>query len=547
MAHAGPMTHQAPPPPMPKPPRKNPYREGISRSHQQYDLYEAIRNPNAPRNHRPPILPSNPEKPLSRQQLIEKKIQEKFEKNNYTVPGPGYLLIGKVLKVIFMTVTLPVYIVIYAIPKWFFVDLIPSVLKRVDNFFTAIERRIVNAVKRFFMRLASPFINAWNMMRNLVMGVIRPADKKQQGKIQSEEPTGFFMFIAMGLFMMIKPVLISIIWSYRTTQKIIAFVRSLPMRLHYGIQDGLQKFKDAVKKLKASFKKGLQNIRQAFHDRLTNPIRRNLLMPIYNWYRPKADYVKNAVVNFSKAVAGTAKRLYNAIKNTILHPVETTKNAYRHAIAGLKDIIYKAYKPIETWFLKKVNKIRASIKNIRSRMRQAALAGHAALSDYLKHLWQTACVYIKSKAAGTVRFIKNLPSHIKSFMQKGTDQVSGRVKILLGFIKAPIQIPLTIYKGISRLALTAREYLEDKILKIVKKLEPIVRIYKELTGFVANGVKFLTDKIQARLSPIIESWKNRFAAIAERFRIMLAWAHVLLRYGMSLVAQTAHNMGRWFN
>lgn len=547
MAHAGPMTHQAPPPPMPKPPRKNPYREGISRSHQQYDLYEAIRNPNAPKNHRPPIQPSNPEKPLSRQKLIEKKIQEKFEKNNYTVPGPGYLLIGKVLKVIFMTATLPVYIVVYAIPKWFFVDLIPSVLKRVDNFFTAIERRITNAIKRFFMRLASPFINAWNMMRNLVMGVISPADKKQQGKKQSEEPTGFFMFIAMGLFMMIKPVLLSIIWSYRTTKKTIAFVRGLPMRLHYGIQDGLQKFKDTVKKLKASFKKGLQYIRQAFHDKLINPIRQNLFMPIYNWYRPKADYVKNTVVNFSKAVADTVKRLYNAIKNVILHPVVTAQNAYRNAVDGLKDILYKAYKPIETWFLNKVNKIRASIKNKRARMRQAALAGHAAMRDYLKHLWISTCFYIQAKAAGTIRFIKNLPSSIKSFMQKRTDQVSGRVKIVLSFIKAPIQIPLTIYKWISRLTLKAREYLEDKILKIVKKLEPIVRIFKELTGFVGSGVKFFTDKIQARLSPIIERWKKRFEAVMERFRIMLAWAHVLLHYGMNLVARTAHNMGRWFN
>lgn len=185
MAHAGPMMHQAPPQPqqpLPKPPRKNPYREGISRSHQQYDLYEAIRNPNALRNNRPPIQPLIQEKPLSKQKILEKQIQEKFEKNNYTVPGPGYLLIGKALKAIFITLILPVYIVLYSIPKWFFTSLIPRILRRVDNFFTAIERRVVGAIKRFFLRLLSPFTTLWTMARNLVLGMMKPGDKRQHGK-----------------------------------------------------------------------------------------------------------------------------------------------------------------------------------------------------------------------------------------------------------------------------------------------------------------------------------------------------------------------------
>lgn len=345
--------------------------------------------------------------------------------------------------------------------------------------------------------------------------------------------------------MMIKPFIIAVVWSYKTAKKTIAFIRGLPMRTHYAIQNTLKSLKKNAAKLNSLIKKGMSKIRQAIHDKLVAPVK-NFFMPVINWFKHKIDYITGLVTGFIRAVKDTAKRFIAAVKNALLSPKQTAKRWFQAMVNGIKSLLYKAYNPIKSWIIERAARAKIAKDRFNANMRKGMLEGHKALNSYWKNLRESIYNALKSKASGTIKFLKEIPVRINAFLKKGTDKVNGRVKIMWALVKAPIQVPIALYKAIVILSAKVQNYMKGKISSLVKMLEPIGRVMSEITAFVGQGIKFTGNKIKGRLSPVINWVSKRLEGVVERIRVMLAWSNVLLRYGMFLVAQTANNMGLWF-
>ena len=179
-------------PPPPKPPRQNPYHDGVASSAQYYDLFEMIRRPNLAKENRPPDPPARSPKPLSKQKQIEKEIEQKFKAKRNRPTHQGKSLSASVIRIIFLALVLPPYIILYRLPKFLLVDWILFIARFVDNTLAAIGKAIQNAYKRLKMRIRNSILSFWELIKVTFR-------KKMANQVDDDEPLSFIAFIAAGL------------------------------------------------------------------------------------------------------------------------------------------------------------------------------------------------------------------------------------------------------------------------------------------------------------------------------------------------------------
>jgi hypothetical protein len=511
----------APPAPKP-PPRKNPYRDGISKSSQNYDVFEAIRHPNRSLSNRPPIAPSR--ESLSKQKKLQNQLYEEFKQNNYQLPGGHFNLIGKVLKMLFLAITLPIYLILYRLPKWFFKDFLFGILKRINNYVTAFERKVVDYTKKLFKKIQYPFIRLWEQLKWLA--------KKNDSPQQALEPheTGFFAFIAMGLWIMIKPLYRSVLWSYRTTKKTIAFIRSLPKRW----QDFIQNIQGKIEKVKAVFgkvKKGIRN--------LTSPAW--IKASINNYVKVKEAALQEQHRRMKQWLLKHKKLIQKSFNQRVVEPIQRVKSFSQQLWKKSISYVESYYLPMKAVMLKKTGQVREWGKKVKGLWnfhdKIKAISFLKRIKSLRERMHRRAQIFMakQHKSYAELRLKLSQPmlqwvDNHKTWIKK-IDLYVHPVKRLSKHVSQNLQSWFHHYKQQAKANLVI--------------FRPAIDLAKELSRFVKGGLEFVKDRVGERLEPVLLFCQLSLGYCEMKARIAFAWTNILLQYGMTLVAKTAHDIG-WF-
>ena len=281
---------QAAPPP-PRRPRKIPYRDGISRSPAYYDIYEMIRTPHAHRETRPPDPPphaSDPYyRPPTKQQKLEKKIQKKFEKNDYKLPGNRFETTGKVLKFIFLVLGLPLYLVLYSLPRALFVLLLPFIFNQLDRKLSAVAHRTKITLQSILQKGIAPVRKIRNKLRI--------------GALEKKEAFHQSILAPLSLFFRRK---------IEALKKFAEGLCRLPKKGSASFQNGILSSKKWLSTSIQRIKRKGQQAKKTLKEFIIRP---------RIWFQSKVGQIKQSL----QALKANLKKNYQKIKHTVLHPFET--------------------------------------------------------------------------------------------------------------------------------------------------------------------------------------------------------------------------------
>ncbi len=526
MAQATPMSHH-PPSHTPKRPRNLPYRDGASKCAQQYDLYEMIRNPHAPKNRRPPASSSNlnSQAHLSKQKKIEKEIQAEFDKNLWH----RFKFIGGLARIIFLVLVLPFYILFFALPKKIVTVFIPYLMGLAKDYVVRCIKKLVGRIASLFARLYNPFKLLWN--------VLKPSSGKKKKEVQQafeEQGMGFFAFIAMGLWYLLSPVVNGCYRIYTTARAIIRFIREFP-----------QKCRDLLLKC---------------HTFIQN---------ILAHLKPKAirEKIRQLGIHYCKLVKNKLDALIVARVRKAIHRVHKIIAVYNKIVAGIRKAIL---------FLKKIKQPFVSfygkIKQIRLTFFVSRKEWGHFIAQGKKWVDQTKDQSIKTFQSGlkpVLNYAISVPSHCLQLVRKQTVSplrklysfIGTRIKRLSAFYaNVTGQIGSTVKMFATRFSplFDSYIYIRKQLNKLPKLKFPNIRTNFKPVPFrfqisvkplqdiflrISRQSKAVKDTITHWTNPIFRQISAQWDHFVLRVRIAFAWAKILSVYGMVQVTLVTREIG----
>ncbi len=517
-----------------RPPRKIPYKDGISTSPQQYDLYEMIRRPNLHPSRRAPDAPpyeNKREKAKLQRKKLEGEVEEKFEHRSVSKRAIITFL-GTLIKVFFLAFILPPYLILYKAPKWIFTDLIPRLCNRIKMALMARYKTIKHRIDRVILKLIAPYIKMKKMWKRLKLKE-QNIDVETEMTSQSKQELSFLAFILQGVWICYKwgvnPLFRLVKWMYKSLKKANETTREMPYTLDKFLRKQIQKRQKQacylVEKGVELEKKSVGYLRDKYNDKIANPIS--------NWCAPKAEAIKRKVIAAVQKPCKKAVDTAEAIKNWVLHPVETAK-AYCRSIQ----------KRLNEHFAKLKQAILASIETKRTAMKQIVDSQMKRIVAPFHHIYQA----VKKNILKTVAFYERLKQvylrATKSLRKLPNDTIKKYVS-MKALKKAALKDRLENYRLFmhNRKAILAQRFNQwmDPIKQSILKKWRTVKAVKEQT------TRTLSVKSQRILLPIkmgtnqVKVWCR---LLLLRGQLLRAWGVVLFRYGMHIVRETADSFGR---
>lgn len=506
-------------PPAPRPPRQNPYYDGISSSAQHYDLFEMIRRPNLNRDNRPPDPP--PRQLLTKQKRLEQEIEKKFKERRQQPEGSGSNVLAGLIRILFLALILPPYILLYRLPKFLFVDWVVKLTNAIDNYFVRIGKAIKQAYERRKTKIKNSIIAFWE----LIKATFRK--KMSASPSHDDEPLSFLAFIAEGIVGLYRITLYPLfrlsVKSWELSKRGAKAVREFPMNLHYAIQDTLKRIKQLHNRLENKVKAYLFETKEAIANMTIRPVSR--------WIDRQADAL---IALYNRAMA-KLKKMGQAILFAFRHPIQT----YRMIVAAIRNKSNQAYKSLEQ-----------AIKEWQEAKKKAVLAQ-----------WQKVSSWYEQKVASPIRTRWNA--------------FKARILTWTARIKAPfIRLSAALKQRLEAL----RFYIKQKVNHYLEKPKAWVRKQKDTLRAIYEPFKRAYEKIGVRVSHRLEKINKFLAALSEpfvwagtelwnvlkpltepfvrfyhsvqsytealafRLRLLAAWTVVLSRYGMELVRGTTEKL-----
>lgn len=520
-------------PPPPKPPRKNPYRDGISRSEQYYDLYYMIRSPNVPKADRPPDPPPQEKRKLSKQKRLELEIQKKFETKN-KMPGQRLSGLTNLIRILFLVLVLPPYMVVYGIPKWFFAVFIPSVFKRIEQALKRVGQSIKQACLRCVHRIVSPFKRLWQLIKDL-------KNKKEEKVVTLEiddEHLDFLSFIAKGIIIFynatIRPMVTFSVWSYRTTIKTSKALYAFPARVNAYIEGVSAKIKQRVNMVKRAISK----TKKRWQDHM----RRLYIQPVQEWVRRKKEAVSSAVRSMVNGVVKKVKGAYAGLKQAVLNPVQTGRNLYQ-----------KVRFKILAFSQKMALRVKGQWQAVMKRLRLSRDKCVAVVDRFIKQplerfrarlqtLWQKYIESVKRSLKYIQGWIKQPHLSMPGMPQAFSKVFAGRFDKWRRARNKAQAIVEACKKQMMALAQRAKSAANRRYQAVAGKAQLVLQAIGGAVAWAALQLKeFLLPYLRSVLVPC--HWmKHQLTRLAMRMRLGMAWVTVLCRYGMRFVTDAANSI-----
>lgn len=517
--------HGSSPPPPPKKKRENPYYDGVSTSVQSYDLFEMIRNPYARGETRPPEAPSSPipgKKPLSKQKKIEREVQKKFDENTHSSSQKGsFQFIGKLVRIIFLTVVLPPYLMIYKIPKWILFESVPWVERKIADACKRVCKKNVNAVKKAYIRIKTSILEAWQHLK------AKDSDPKNNSKFD-EEYLDFLTFILKGILWLRTLIVQPIKGGWR----LMVSVWKKSVQFLNGIPNKMQALADVINRRTEVFFAGLQRFSEKLDNAIKNWFLGTFVAPVQRWVKRRVDFVKFKVENVRQNIMQIAIRWTGKIKNTVLHPLQSVKRGWRSIIRTAE----KAGKGIEKavqHFVQKFNAVKIEL--------------------YRVFIAPVLAIHYKIQ-----KFILMMPKRLGSFRKWVVYARSNPGEI---FIMPKLGFPK--FEMIKRAAANGKMIFKNRVdlLKVVsqncaellkKFAVPAFRIafimksrisagWNWAAGKVHGTANRLAEKITVPMRRVAARFSKKMSRASDRMRVLIAWITVLTKYGLKLVQDVANN------
>lgn len=510
-------------PPAPKQPRKNPYYDGISSSAQHYDLFEMIRRPNASRDNRPPDPP--PRQLISKQKRLEQDIEKRFRMgrrlHDKKSVSSGSSFMAGLIRILFLVLILPPYILLYRIPKFLFVDWLVKLTNAVDSYFVRIGKAIRQACERKKMQIKNSIIAFWELIKATFRKKMSAAPQ------DDDEPMSFLAFIAAGIVGLYRitlyPLIRLSVASWKLMKRGAKAVREFPMQLHYAVQDTIRRIKNLRDRLATKFKNYLFKTKEAIADRTIRPVSRWIDRQVY------------ALIALSRRMVGIVKQAVRAILFAFRHPIQTSR-MLAEAIRSKSNQAYKSLEQrITQW--QKAKKLALLAKWLRAR----AWCEQRIISPILER-WNAIKAkinaWVEKIKAPFITFIAALKLRVEAIRSKTKQKVNSYLAKPRAWInkqKAALRAIFEIWKIAYAMIRNRLSQRLEKIIKVLTALlEPLVWAGKELWNVLKP---FAEPFIQFYQS--VQSYAEGFAF---RVRLLAAWTVVLSRYGMEIVRGTTEKL-----
>lgn len=101
------------------------YKDSLARSEPPSMLFDTIRNPNAP-SVPPQKVVMSPDTIESTQSKLNKEMIARFQGQGKVLSHDNYVAVVQVGKYMFLAVMLPPYLLLYGLPKWFMLNMLPN-------------------------------------------------------------------------------------------------------------------------------------------------------------------------------------------------------------------------------------------------------------------------------------------------------------------------------------------------------------------------------------------------------------------------------------
>ncbi len=489
-------------PPPKRPPRKNPYHDGHSQCAQYYDLYEMIRRPNAHLTHRPPDPPPKKESARQlakkKQKKIEKELEKRFENNNYRLPGNRFALIGKWLKFLFLSLTLPPYILFYEGPKKIFFQKIPAFCDKVDQFFIRLGNRFKARIQKRVDRLLNFAKNIKRLWQKT------KAHKEKKVETAEEEALDFLSFLLEGVWILyrttIRPPIRFCIWLFHASLKTAKGFKNSPEKVE-------KFFKTQTKKVQTLTVKKVSQLASWIKKKAKEKI-----SPVNTWIKRQQLRLETTFMSYCKRVAAAISKFTEGVKNLALRPIQTIRKWGQTIRKKFKEVINPLTNKLKARFLKQkaffLEKKNGWFKTISKPLKQAV----STLKRKIAHLLSFRPNF---------RFKKVFPFTGKSFKI----QILQNRKWVQPFSK--IQRAMTsLGKG-----------LQNQLKRIKFKL-PKIKPFINLTKYKKH-LSYPFQKIWHPIRKVLTALYSKWKKVSRRLQLIKIWAKILIRHGMKLVKQSA--------
>lgn len=481
-----------------RPPRQNPYHDGVSSSAQHYDLFEMIRRPNLSRDNRPPDPP--PRELKTKQQRIEEEVEKGFRESR-SVP-----FIATAIKFIFLLLIFPPYILLYRLPKLLLIDWIVALATAIDNKLRAMGQAILDAYERFKNQIKMAFVNFWLLLK---------ATFHKKAKDENE-PLSFLAFIAEGIVgfyrLTFYPLYKGAVKGWHLSKWGYKRAKELPMQLHHFVQESTKKSAKFSHLWAKKIKGWLNEAKEAVADWTLRPVDR--------WIEAKVKRIEQ----YLRRGWEQLKAKLQAIYHTVRHPIQTAQAIQKASKANydhLRRLIESKKQQLLNYWLRQKARFN---KTIREPLHKA----WTWLMDRLENRWAK----IRAPFIRLYRRLEPYKAKAKKFITSWLEAPRRWLKQKLDPVKAGYEALKKGWKAVS-----------DRIEEwITQRLEKAKRTLNAFTEPFTWALKNAWEATTAPLRRFSQRFEKRFKALTYRLRRLIAWAHVLSRYGMEMVRGTGDSL-----
>lgn len=517
--------NQQPPGQPPRPPRKNPYRDGSSRCGQQHDVFDMIRNPHTVK--RPPIVSShdNSKNRGSKQHKIDQEIQKKFQQNPPTLLWNRFIILRKITKFLFFAILFPFYLLLYQIPAVICLKLLPFI-------FNTIKNRIYN----FRLKLASKFRSAMQKIKAPFIK-IRRAVKKAKDRV-TDSYVVFFLRPSTYVNFVTKIVR----YCHKTYHGWVSSLKDNVLRIRQALRKAHKFIQSILTTIRGLPKKGLQQSKRSIQIGL-------------NWVKTN---IKGYVTKFCLEGRLRYQKCISLLNQAAKNSLDWTLNVIWRRRSFKK--IYYLFKEggfrLHKINLKKYNSVyfRAKNQELLLFLEKVCKASHQSFV-YCKSLFQSLATkrpfcyitpirkWISSQFAHSRSKIKLITNPLLSCYQKQTHSLKFTTRQLTHNVTEHFRS----YKLQRRVENPERElgrkYLYSQWNRFKNFMGRIWMRVRPLAIRSRLNLTLLKTKVQNLILPFLHRSHQRLDRAFLKLRIMAAWAKVLFVYGMYQMAIVSKEIG----
>lgn len=448
------------------------------------------------------------------QEQLDKEILNRLQASSQGIPYDKLPIIARAGRYIFMAVAVPTHLLVYAIPRWIAVQLIPNTCQMLNR-----------GIKQCFRPIEELVLQLTRQIQRLLKVI----------KHQRQHVTKALSYFTRLLSLLNSPL-----------EQMRGLWKSIKKKAQEK-KKALDEFLDIAKKkilarIKAATAAVKNTVLKTIYGRL------NKDEPLSAW-RLKLIALVKTIQRAYKYIAELPGKISLAVKNVIIEQytrhifphVEKVRHFYRKVNAKITSI----RETLTRTTRKLTEKTRELAKTVRDAIKQSAVQSASFISHTL-HLPQLANAMIATWQSGTQIVKKGYGK-----FQNRVSQASAKFRNLLKKVYSPLQrAKATLFKYFSeRFAAPLAAYIKNKPLKFIRSKAENLRTYIAKALLRISAIKSLKDR-QSKAALLFKKIGKKTARKARRgiyyTRLSASWTRILTGFWMVSVRNISQNCADHF-